>query len=33
MNQPIENFALTAPGDPRLDTTRHIRAPRGPKIT
>ena len=33
MNQPVENFALTAPGDPRLDTTRHIRAPRGSKLT
>ena len=33
MNQPVEHFALTAPGDPRLDTTRHITAPRGTKIT
>src|SRR5512144_696666 len=32
MNQPVEHFALTAPGDPRLDTTRHIRAPRGERI-
>ena len=33
MNQPVEHFALTAPGDPRLDTTRHITAPRGLKLT
>src|SRR6188768_9767 len=33
MNQPVEHFALTAPGDPRLDTTRHIRAPRGSQLT
>jgi urocanate hydratase len=33
MNQPVEHFTLTAPGDPRLDTTRHIAAPRGNKLT
>lgn len=33
MNQPVEHFTLTAPGDPRLDTTRHISAPRGNKLT
>ena len=33
MNQPVESFALTAPGDPRLDTTRHISAPRGTRLT
>ena len=33
MNRPVEHFTLTAPGDPRLDTTRHISAPRGNKLT
>ena len=33
MNQPVELFSLTAPGDPRLDTTRHITAPRGNRLT
>ena len=33
MNQRVEHFTLTAPGDPRLDTTRHISAPRGSKLT
>ena len=33
MNQPVENFTLTASGDPRLDTTRHVRAPRGTKLS
>src|SRR4051794_14371673 len=33
MNQPVEPFSLTAPGDPRLDTTRHITAPRGSRLT
>src|SRR5579862_7448185 len=33
MNQPVENFVLTPPSDPRLDRTRKIRAPRGSKLS